>query len=186
MGLFYEVTQKELLEARNKIFLEKGLPVLQQHRFRRSPFDGALFGRNNLKDFTYKVCRLNERSHLEILTVHISKGDSWIKPFLNIFELKPAPKGLDELNGIDGCQFGLPPNSRSDLRIGGLGLEKTSLLPKVKYKIKPYFSKSGFQRRLLELGDVIERDLDNIDFYVSKWHEMYNMITTDWKGKAIE
>lgn len=97
MGLFYTASPKELLEARNRLFIGKCLPVLQAHGFEKSPFQGSWFGRNNLNDYSYELCRLTQGSHLEIFTTHLSRGDSWIKMFLNIFKLELSPENLEAL-----------------------------------------------------------------------------------------
>ena len=111
MAIFYRASTKDTLEARNRVFLERGMPPLQECGFLKSPFLNPWFGRNNLGDYSYELCRLVRHSHLEIITVHISKGDSWIKIFLNIFILIPAVEEIAQLNQVDGIQFHLPPNS---------------------------------------------------------------------------
>src|SRR5690349_15801212 len=117
MGLFYTASAKELLRVRNNIFLEFGLPVLKERGFRDSPFSTAWFGRNNLGDYTYELCRLASSNMLETIVVHISRGDRWIKVFLNVFSLQPSLESIEQLHGIDGLQFHLPPNSISEMRL---------------------------------------------------------------------
>jgi hypothetical protein len=96
MGVFYKVSPKELLEIRNNIFLSKGLPTLVKNGFEKSPFSSSWFGRNNLRDFSYEFCRINEQSHLEIIEIYIDRGDSWINGFL--IKKYYAPLGLQKMD----------------------------------------------------------------------------------------
>ncbi len=117
MGIIYKVSAKELLDIRNKIVLETAIPSLSKSGFQKTPFSSSWFGRNNLKDFTYELCRLRSDSILEIIEIHISRGDRWIQVFLNIFELKPLVKSLDQLDGADALHYKLPPNSITKMRL---------------------------------------------------------------------
>lgn len=186
MGLFYKVPRKKLFEARNEIFVKKGIPALKKNGFEKSPFPEKLFGKNNLGDYTYELCRLNERSHLDSITVYISKDDSWIKIYLNIFELKPALKSLDQLKGLDGIQFNLPPNSINRMRLRIDDFKGMPLFRTVDHKIKSFYTERGFQKRIDELSKLIENDLNNIDSFVKRWYELHQPMVTDWEGKKID
>ncbi|MEO7215893.1 hypothetical protein [Mucilaginibacter sp.] len=186
MGLFYNVSAKELLEARNELFVKKGIPALQQNGFERSPFAVDWFGRNNLKDFTYVLCRLAPHSQLQVVNTHISRGDKWIKIFLNIFELTPAVKSLDQLKDTDGLQYHLPPNSRSEMRLRSDDFEGMPLFNFVHHKVKPFYTEGGFRKRMFELGALIEEDLNNIDRFAKRWHELHKPLITDWEGRGVK
>ena len=182
MSLFYKISDKELLKIRNNIFIESGLPALEKNGFEKSPFPNSWFGKNNLGDYTYELCRLIKDSQLEFVTTHISKGDLWIKIFLNIFTLQPNLNSLKPLNGIDGIQFDLPPNSISKMRLriddfGGMPLFRTK-----EHKTGSFYTKKGFDKRIMELSNLIEIDLNNIDFFVKRWHEMHEPLETNWSG----
>ena len=92
MGLFYKVSEKNLLELRNKIFLDKGIPALYNNDFERSPFSTSWFGKDDLQGYSYELCRLTSQNQIEIINAYIARGDSWIQLYLNIFELKPKCK----------------------------------------------------------------------------------------------
>lgn len=186
MGIFYKVSTKKLLAARNEIFLKNGIPILKKNGFKEMPFRAPWFGKNNLGDYTYELCRLNEKRHLEIVTTHISKGDLWIKIFLNIFELKPHLKSLEQLKNLPIIQFYLPPNSLSEMRLRIDDFEGIPLFNTVKHKVGFYYSERGFQKRLKELGELIENDLNNIDSFVNRWYELHTPMVTDWEGKKID
>src|SRR5215217_2943123 len=117
MGLFYKPSRKELLEIRNGIFLNNGLTALYKNGFSKSPFSTSLYGRNNLNDFSYVLCRLSSGSILEHIIVHITRGDKWIKIYLNVFQLHPRVDSLESLKGLEGTKYHLPPNSLSEMRI---------------------------------------------------------------------
>ena len=166
MALFYKASSKEMLEARMKIFLEKGMLPLKEHGFLKSPFLGPWFGRDELGGYSYELCRLASHSNLELITIDISKGDRWIKIFLNIFILKPVVEKIEQLNRIDGIQFQLPPNSLTNmrLRIDDVSIPPLFNLFGAQHKIGSYLNKGAFDTRIEELGKLIHQDLKNIDY----------------------
>jgi hypothetical protein len=189
MGLFYSISDRELLEIRNKLFLEKGVPALLRNGFIKSPFSTAWFGRNNLNDFTYELCRLETNSQLEIITVHISRGDKWIKAYLNIFNLKPVLKNIEQLRGIEGVRFALPPNRTTEMRLRNddwKGIPLFHMLWGKQHKIGSYYSKNGLNRRVKELGELLDDDFNNIDGFVKRWQELHRSILTTWGGHQID
>jgi len=189
MGLFFSVSDKKLLEVRNKIFLESAIPALLKNGFEKSPFSTSWYGRNNLGSFTYQLCRLSKQSELETITTEISKGDSWIKIFLNIFILQPKIDSIATLNELDGMQFDLPPNSISSMRLrldDRKGPPIFHLLEK-EHKIHSYYSEQGFDKQVKQLSNLLQADLNNINYFVARWHDMYpNPQTTDWGGHPIQ
>ena len=188
MGLFYNAPSKDSLKTRNTLLLSSGIPALKKHGFDNSPFTSSYFGRNNQGDFSYDFCRVNSFSQLEIVTAHISRGDSWIKIFLNVFELHPNIKSLEQLKGVDGLQFHLPPNSVTSMRLRIDSSEFTpfrNLLFEKQHKLGRYFTKRGFENRAKELGHLIENDLNDIDHFVKRWHTINTMLVVDWNGKIV-
>ena len=185
MGIIYKVTPKKLLEARNEIFIKKGIPALKMNGFEKAPFPESLFGRNNLKDFTYELCRLDAKSVLDFVTVHISRGDRYIKVFLNVFKLHPDLESLEQLNSVDGMQFRLPPNSRTKMRLRSDDFKGMPLFNTVKHKVRPFFTPRGFQRRIDALGKLIGNDLSKINFSRKRWLELHEPMNTDWQGREI-
>ena len=188
MSCFSKVTDKEMLNLRNKIFLNYGLPALNKKGFVKSPFSTDWFGRNNLKDFNYYFCRVNEHSQLERVEVYIARGEKWVKIFLNIFELQPRVHSIEQLDGLDSLRFVLIPNSVTQMQFGvddTKGLYLFHIMFGEKLKIGSYYSKNGLDRRAEELGKLIEKDLLNIDYFIKRWHEMHKPLVTDWNGHAI-
>jgi hypothetical protein len=189
MGIFYEISDKELLLVRNKIFTEVGIPALEKNGFVKSPFLGTWFGEydRNISGYSYELCRLSQ-NYLEIIGVFIVKGDKWIKIHLNIFELKPTVNSLKELKDVDGLQFHLPPNSITEMRLRtddykGPPLFYMLFFPE--HKIGKYYSKKGFDSKVKKLKELIKKDMESIDSFVSRWHELYRANVTDWKGNII-
>lgn len=190
MSLLFKATRKELFELRNKLFLEIGIKALQQNGFLRSPFSSSWHGKNNLGDNTYTFCRLNQKSLLEIITVHISKDDRWIKTYLNIFELHPTLQLLHQLNGRSGIKFWLPPNSQTSMRlriddIKGIPLFNFHFLFR-QHKLKRFYTRGGLIRRTKLIGQRIEKDLGNIDLFVNRWHAIHKPMLTDWDGLEFQ
>lgn len=185
MVKFYKVSEKDLLVVRNKIFTEVGIPALEENGFCKSPFSGSWFGKNNLGDFTYELCRVSNKSHLEIILTHISKGDVWVKIYLNIFELHPVVNNCDQLNNSDGIKFSLPPNNLSRMRLRIDDFNGIPLFRTIEHKIGSFHTKNGFEKQVLKLKELIKADMTNIDKFVSRWHELHAVNKTDWEGNLL-
>ncbi len=189
MRLFYKVSSKELLAIRNKIFLENGIPALYKNGFQKSPFSTAWFGKDDLKGFTYELCRLVDNSLLETIIVYIIRGDRWIQVYVNVFELKPNVGSLSELNGVDGLQYHLPPNSKSQMRLrldDYKGIPLFYMLFGKEHKVGWYFSRSGFGRRVKQLSELVAYDMTHIGAFIERWHQMYQPMKTTWQGHPID
>ncbi|MFD2247112.1 hypothetical protein [Pontibacter ruber] len=190
MGLFYKATTKELLEARNQIVLEIGIPLLEKKGFKKTPFSTSWFGRDNLHGYIYELCRLTPESELQVIEIQIVRGDKWIKFILNIFKLNPNPESLDQLIGVDGLQYKLPPNSITEMHLGIDDIKGPPLFDYNfmfrKHKIGSFYTKSGLDKRIKQLRKIIEKDLDNIEHFVERWHEMHEPLVTTWEGHLIE
>lgn len=181
----FNVSDKELLLVRNKIFLEFGIPELTKNGFVKSPFSTSLYGRNNLGDFTYYLSRLSDNAILENLTVYISKGDRRIKIFLNIFKLLPDINSVEQLKGYEGTKYHIPPSGLTRMRLRGdeyKGPPLFRILFCPEYIIGKSCSKTGFDKKLKKLAELIKKDMKNIDYFVKKWHELHQMNQTDWEG----
>lgn len=190
MGLLYKASPKELLQIRNKIFLDIGLPILKKKGFQRSPFSTAWFGKSENVGYSYELCRLSANTELEMITVHIVRGDGWIQISLNIFKLQPEINSIDQLVNFDGMKFHLPPNGISEMRLRIDDIKGPPILDYNhmfrNHKLKSYYTKSGLQKRAEELGKIIESDLSNIDSFVKRWHEIHQPLTTSWEGAPMK
>lgn len=184
--MFYKVSDKSLLSIRNSILIN-AIPTLEEQGYEKSPFISSCFGRNNMGDFTYDLARLSNSS-LELITIHISKGDKWIKAYLNIFDLLPIPKTLSELNKVNGIAFRLAPDNRTQMRLD-IELPKRNFInfifPKKEYRLKFFLTHSGFIQRQCELENVLIHDFKNIDLKIELWNKAHKPIKTDWEGEPI-
>lgn len=185
MALFYKISDKELLEARKGIFLKEGIPALEKNGFSKAPFSTSWYGKNNLGDYTYELCRLRGQATFELLVIHISSGDEWIKIYLNIFELSPSLTNLTELQGKVGTYFHLPPSILTQMRLRIDDFKGMPIFRTKEHKLGRYYSQSGLQKRIKELSVLISSDLNNIDSFVVRWYDLHTPIVTDWQGKGI-
>jgi hypothetical protein len=190
MGLFYTASPKELLQIRNKIFLDVGVPTLQKQGFQKSPFSTAWFGKDENIGYSYELCRLSKNSELEMVWAHIIRGDRWIQIYLNIFRPQPQLNSIAQLLNVDGLQFHLPPNTISQMQFRIDDIKGPPILDYNhmfrSHKIKSYYTKSGLEKRADELAKIIESDLNNIDSFISRWHELHQPMVTSWDGFKIE
>jgi len=183
--LFYNLSKKQLLEAKNELFVRYGIPALRRNNFQQSPFAADWFGRNNLGDYTYKFCRLNSSSHLETITTHICKDDKWVQMFLNVFEVKPSLQCLEQLQVINGLQYNLVPNKLTSMRLREDDFKGIPLFNTVHHKLDSFYTKNGFKTSVKKLSNLIESDLNNINEFISRWHELHTPLITNWEGETL-
>jgi hypothetical protein len=189
MGLFYKAKPKELANLRNNIFIEKGIPALNQKGFIQSPFSTSWYGKDGQGNFIYDLCRLNDKGELETVTIYINRGDRRIQIHLNIFELSPAVTSIEQLAGRDGLQYEVPPNSISKMRlrsddVKGVPLFDFNFMFR-NHKVYSYYTQKGLKRRVNQLGNRIEKDLFNINDFVKRWHELHKINKTSWEGQPM-
>lgn len=187
--MFYRVSSKESLNERNRIFLDYGIPTLQNKDFSKSPFDGIWYGEYNkdIKGYSYELCRLNG-NYLENLTVHILENEEWIQIYLNIFELIPRVNSLLELKGKDSIKFQTLPNGLTKMRLRSddyKGPPLFYMLFSPEHKIGKYSTKQGYKKEVLKLERLIKSDMDNIESFVKRWHELHVPQKTDWEGNTM-
>jgi hypothetical protein len=56
----------------------------------------------------------------------------------------------------------------------------------VHHKLKSYYTKGGYQRSISRLSKLIEKDMNNIDRSVNRWHELHQPVVTGWDGKILD
>ncbi len=189
MSLFYQATQKEILKIRNTIIKNTGIPILEEKGFKRSPFSTSWYGKDDLHGFTYNLCRLTDDSTLQDLEIQIVRGDNWIRIILNIFKLQPHVQSLDQLQGVDGLQFKLPPNSMTEMRLRSDDIKGPpifSLGYMAGHKLRSFYTRRGLAKSIENLTRNIATDLNDIDRFVVRWHELHQPLTTNWTGHQIK
>jgi len=124
---------------------------------------------------------------LQIISIHIIRGDRWIQIHLNIFKLSSDIKSLQQLTNVSGIQFHLPPNSITNMRFHTNDFQGIPLFNydfrSNHHKLKRFFTQKGLDSRVKKLGDKIEKDLNDIDKYIMRWHKIYHPIPTTVDGK---
>ena len=191
MGVFYKISDRQSLEDRNKIFKEVGIISLKNNGFVNSPFNGAWHGEydKSNKSYLYQFCRIQQNIYLEILYVSIYGEDNKINFYLYINELCPKINSINELAGYEGLPFAMTVKNKSkymQLRLDDYkGPPLFYMLFKPEYKIGSYYSKSGYEAEINKLKKLIKLDMENIDDFVKRWHELHTPNITDWEGNII-
>ena len=188
MGLFYKATRKEILEIRNRIIKDIGIPTLEKQGFQKSPFSTSWYGKDDLHGFTYYLCRLTGDSVLEDIEIQIVRDDRWIKIKLNIFRLEPSLDSLDKLSGVDGLQYKLPPNSLTTMQLRTDDIKGPPIF-RLSYsfghKLKGFHTKRGLTNNIDKLTKNVQTDLNSLDNFIRRWYELHQPITTSWTGHQI-
>lgn len=126
---------------------------------------------------------------MEILDVSIHKKDRRISFYLCVFELIPKISSITQLKGFEGIPFSMTLKNKSkymQLRLDdykGPPLFYMMFLPE--HKIGSYYTKSGYKAELTKLKKLIKSDMENIDDFVKRWHEIHKPNLTDWDGNII-
>ncbi len=188
MGLFYKATRKEILEIRNTVIRDIGIPTLEKKGFKKSPLSTSWYGKDDIHGFTYYLCRLTGDSILEDIEIQIARDDRWIKIILNIFKLQPNVDSLDRLTGVDGLQFKLPPNSLTTMQLRTDDIKGPPIFRlgySFGHKLKSYYTKRGLTKNIKTLTRNVEIDLNGIDNFIRRWYELHQPLTTNWTGHQI-
>lgn len=187
MGTFYTVKDKQLLNDRNTLFKEVGIPAILRNGFTVAPFKGSWHGEydKSIKGFIYEFSRLTNNNHLERIDVYIINAERWIQIYLNIFKLALQLNSVLDLKELEGIKFGIPPNSLSKMRLRcdeykGPPLFYMLFLPE--HKVGFFYTKSGYEAALVRLKRLIALDMENIDDFVKSWHQLQKPNVRDWEG----
>ncbi|HMS68330.1 MAG: hypothetical protein WAT92_05710 [Saprospiraceae bacterium] len=190
MGFTYKASDKQSLKDRNELFNEVGVSSLEKKGFERAPFKTSWNGEfdKSIKGYSYQLARIRESKFLEIIYVYILEGEPWIQIYLNVFELTPTISRVSLLKDMEGLSFGIPQNSITKMRLRsddykGPPIFYMMFLPE--HKIGRYFTKLGYEAELTELKKLLKSDMENIDDFVNRWHELHKPNVTDWEGNII-
>jgi hypothetical protein len=191
MALFYKVSEKQLLKNRNTIFREVGITALNRNGFETRTFKTSWNGEynNSIQGYSYQISRVRENRILETINAYILKGEPWIQIYLNIFELTPEIDSVSVLKNHEGLSFGNMQNSLTQMRLRSVddykGPPLFYMLFLPKHKVGSYYSKSGYEAEITKLKNLIKSDMENIDDFVKRWHELHKPNLTDWEGNII-
>jgi hypothetical protein len=180
-----KVTINEILLNRNEIFIKKGVPVLFKNGFKKSPFSTGNYGKESY-GYCYEHWKLLPNSLCVRLGTFIMRGDVWIQSYLKIFKLSPEVECLSKLSEIDGTNFAVDIMSENDMRLKVDGYKVIPIIHDLytkHHKIGCFWSRSGYEKRISEMGELIELDFNNIDSFIDLWLKNYTPIITDWEGK---
>lgn len=190
MAIIYKASDKDILQVRNEIFKEVGIPALLENDFEFSPFKTSWHGEydRSIRGYVYDFSRLNGNKILENISVHIISGERWIQIHLNIFELNPNVNSLSFLKESEGLEFGTPDKVSTRMRLRsdeykGPPIFYMLFLPE--HKLGNFYSQKGFKKEVHKLKKLIESDMKNINHFVKRWHEKFVPFKTDWEGNKI-
>lgn len=185
-----KISDKEVLDARNAIFKDYGIPELEKNGYAKSPFKTSWFGQydSNIRGYSYELCKLTNQNQLHFINASMLRGEKRIKISLNIFELNEKLNSLDDLKDCDGINFKLPPNDSTIMELRyddykGPPLFHMLFLPS--YKLGNIKSKSSFDKEVRKLADLVGKDMANIRSFERRWHELHRPRTTDVEGNVI-
>lgn len=191
MGLIHFASDKEMRDARKSIVLNVAIPVLMEQGFVRPPYTSFDFGYYpGHCSYGYALCRLTDNGLIEFLRFDVVNRDPWIRITANVFQLSPSTSRLEDLNGRDGHQFQLPPNSVSEMELRSTDDHPGpwilwALVFGRAYRVGAYFTKWGFSRKAGRLSRMIERDMIRIDSFFDRWHQLHEPLKVDWNGHPL-
>lgn len=186
----FKISEKKLLDARNAIFKDYGIPELEKNGYVKSPFKTSWFGQydSNISGYSYELCKLTSQNHLNIITADMVKGDKWIKIYLNIFELNEKLHSLDDLKDCDGINFKLPPHNAANMQLRsddykGPPLFYMLFLPE--HKLGKINDQSSFEKEVSKLRNLVKKDMANIDSFIKRWYVLHEPSRTDKEGNLV-
>ena len=152
--MFYSKTDKQLLEIRNTIFIEEGIPALEKNNFELDPFKTSWHGQydTGIQGYIHQYSRLKEEIYLERIQVYILNNERWIQINLNIFELNPRLDVLSKLNNYEGIKLGVSPNNLTEMRLRSDDYKGPPLFYMLffpEHKLGKFNSKTSFNKEVL-------------------------------------
>lgn len=188
--MFYSKTNKQLLEIRNAIFVEEGIPALEKNTFELDPFKTSWHGQydTGIQGYIHQYSRLKKERFLERIQVYILKNERRIQINLNIFELTPRLDALSNLNKYEGIKLGISPNNHTEMRLRSddyKGPPLFYILFFPEHKLGKFNNKTSFSKEVLKLSRLIRKDMENIDSFIKRWHEIHTPNIIDWEGNPV-
>ncbi|TDO99190.1 hypothetical protein [Flavobacterium sp. 245] len=187
MGLIYKVENAALLKTRNEIFKEVGIPALLANGFEPDPYKTSWHGEydRSIRGYIYQFSRISQEKYLERIEISIISGEKWIKIFLNIFEVKPNLSSLSLLKDFDGLKFSELAFRMTKIRLRSdeyMGPPLFYMLFLPEHKLGSFYTKWGYNRKTEKLRKLIKSDMENIDGFIERWHQLFFPIKIDWQG----
>jgi acyl carrier protein len=95
---------------------------------------------------------------------------------------------ITQLLGLEGSPFAMTVKNKSkymQLRLDEYKGPPIFHMYSPEHKIGRFFTKSGYKTELRKLKKLIKADMENIDHFVERWHELHKPNQTDWNGNVI-
>ena len=173
-----------ITEVMHGIIQQDGLPILYNKGFAASPFLENWHGKDNLGDYVVSLFRISTKDELEYLDINVSHFNRRIVLHINVFELNPRIKTLNELNGHTIIPLCLAPYSISRMVIGKDEFGKIPLFrifSEVNLDFGAPRSKVDLSLRRKRLTNSVIKVCTNIDDSFLRWHKRYTAASVDWK-----
>lgn len=53
------------------------------------------------------------------------------------------------------------------------------------HKLGKFNNKTSFSKEVLKLSRLIRKDMENIDSFIKRWHEIHTPNIIDWEGNPV-
>ncbi|SFE01496.1 hypothetical protein [Flavobacterium phragmitis] len=53
------------------------------------------------------------------------------------------------------------------------------------HKLGKFYTKNGYKKEVEKFKKLIQSDMQNIEGFIKRWHELYIPFKTDWEGNTL-
>lgn len=178
MGLFYYESDKRQLKDRNDIVKHTLIPVLQRQGFVLRPLNNCSAGDfdREAQAYFYDLGRMTNDGFLELIDAFVCKGSKRIQISLDISKLPSHPMAINELRQYNRQQLGIPLNSSTQMQLRCNDYPGPLIFYSFhpKHQLGSYYSHAGYLKALAKLQKRIQTDMNNIDWFVQRWHKIHH------------
>lgn len=164
------VSEKELVDWRNRAFLRYVLPVFEELGFGKQPMGNPYWGREPKGGYQYELWRLRDTRDVESMFVHIVRSATGFKLVFNRFKLDFDASTLNDIAEMDDLVFITRPASETQVEfpsprwLGNLSSPRPYGVPNWRL----WFG-IGVRESIDSEAQRLARDLQTLDIFIQAW-----------------
>lgn len=171
-----KVTSKERLHARRDLFLKNMWPLLEKQGFVMHPFNrwswewvpGA-------RGYIFQTIRLRN-NYLDYVDIYIPCGNRLIQIEFQIIKLSEEIKSLQDIIMNTELSLGITNSRKNEYMFPNFSIYGDNRLCMLffagTYKLKRYFTRRGFNRRVEQLKRSLIRNFSDLEPTVAMWMKL--------------
>lgn len=168
-----KVTSRERLHVLRDLFLKVMWPLLESQGFVMRPFDSWWWEWNpGVQGYDYETVRLR-KNYLDYVSIYIPQGGRHIQITFQVIELSEEIKSLQDITMDIELSVDIGNSRKNDYMYPNFSRYGTNRIHwnffGGCYKLKRYFTRRGFNRRVEQLKRSLIRNFSDLEPTVAMW-----------------